>query len=107
MTYTSIGDKKIINNIVILGTGGNIGATENYDKNYKRCQKLGITTFCVHCHRPLLEGAGYEVNVWDYGYLAPLGYSDEHTKTALMGNGCIREFLDKDYIKTYARKVGA
>jgi hypothetical protein len=106
MTYTSLGHKNIINGTVILGTGGNIGATENWDKNYKRCKKLGITTFCIHCHRPLLEGSGYEVNVWAAESLAPLGYSDEHTQTALMGSGCIREFLDKNSIKTYARKVG-
>jgi hypothetical protein len=98
---------KTIDGTIIVTSGGNVGNSNVYDRNQKKCKREGITEFCIHCHAPLVNDSSYIVKIWNNTNFAPLDYQDDYTEIAYMGSGCIRQFLDKEFIKTYAKKMGA
>lgn len=98
-------NRKDVNGATIITTGGNVGNSNSWEKNEKLCRREGITTYCQHCHSPLIGEKNYQVNIWKDTNLAPMDYSDEYTKIVFMGPGCVRQFLDKDFIGTHATLI--
>jgi hypothetical protein len=83
------------------------GAHTQYEMNTKRNKKNNIDTWCSHCAKAMTEGTGFEVRLlitFDC-HLAPVEATEGTLR--LIGNECIKKFLNAEQIETYARKVSA
>ena len=85
-------------------TCGGFGAHEWWEKNERRCNRINAQQWCEHCHKDMAEGTGWIVNwKWADDSLYPIdGETFEHR---LVGNECIKRFLNKNEYSTYAIKV--
>lgn len=85
-------------------TCGGFGAHAWWEKNQRRCEKINAEQWCEHCHKEMTVGTGWVVNYnWKVDSLYPIdGNKFEYR---LLGNECIKQFLNKDQYSSYARKV--
>ena len=82
------------------------GAHDQYEINARRCEKIGATQWCEHCHKAMDDNTGWKVNwKWNEDALYPL--NGEIFEIKLVGNECVKRFLDKQDYATHAVQVGA
>lgn len=83
---------------------GGFGAHSWWEKNERRCKRIGATQWCEHCHKEMSEGTGWMVN-WKYSDDSLYPIDGEQFEQRLVGNECIKNFLTPDQYATYAVKV--
>lgn len=90
-----------------LCSGSNLGAHVNWERNYKHCERIKAERWCQHCHKPLLEGKGWIVNVKDGCDFYPISVSiqsNEFNGHKFLGDECIKQFINKNQLEEYAIK---
>ena len=88
---------------------GGFGNHTWWEKNKKRCEKIGAEKWCAHCHKEMVDGTGWFINyngaddsLYPMSVELEQGEYDGHR---FIGNECIKNFLSKDQYAIYAMKV--